>query len=46
MCDEFVVFDEFEDIEEQGVTNDEVSGEFLHTGHVAFSLSHASIQST
>ena len=43
VCDAFV---EVKDGEEQGITNYAISGDFLHTGQVAFNLSHSSTQST
>lgn len=36
--------DDDEDIDKEGVTRDDPSGEFRHTGHVAFTLSHSSMQ--
>lgn len=36
--------DDDEDTEEEGVTRDDPSGDFRHTGHVAFNLSHSSMQ--
>lgn len=35
---------EDEEIEDEGVTRAEPSGDFLQTGHVAFILSHSSTQ--